>query len=221
MSEPLHEQLSAFIDGELARTEGDLFVRRLPRDSELRSAAGRYYLIGQAIRAEQSLVRRGFAARVAAAVKLEVPAGSAVGALSAVARALPGARWTGWWKPTAGVVVAAGVALVAILVFQNQQRDRELPQIAQATAVVTPGRAVPAAAVPSAASKTGGTGEPWSYVVPPAGADSETPLAAARLASYVFAHSEYSSLPGRRNVVSDAAAEESQAKTVPAGPSAP
>jgi hypothetical protein len=46
--------------------------------------------------------------------------------------------------------------------------------------------------------------------VPPAAVGVETPLGAARLASYVLAHSEYSPFLGRRNVVSDAVVQETE-----------
>jgi len=220
MGDPLHEQLSAFIDGELSRDEGDLFVRRVPRDAGLRSAASRYYLIGQAIRAEHSAVRDGFATRVMTAVRQDTRESGAAAVMTAMARALPSKRWSGWWKPAAGVGIAASVAVIAIFVFQNQQRARDLPQIAQATpAVVLP--QAPAVAEPAPATVHTGSGEPSSYVVPPAGTGVEPPLGAARLASYVLAHSEYSSLPGRRNVVSDAAVQETQPDPVPAGAPSP
>jgi sigma-E factor negative regulatory protein RseA len=210
MSDPLNEQLSAFIDGELPRAEGDLFVRHVPRDAELRSMASRYYLIGQAIRAEHSSVRSGFAARVLAVVAREVPQTGVAGSVTALARDLPRSRWFGLWKPAAGLAIAASVAMLAILVLQNQRGTHDnLPLLAKAT---TPAPATTAAQARVATVKPEltafGSNEPKSYVVPPAGDGTNAPLAAARLASYVFAHSEYSSLPGRRNVVSDAAVQQ-------------
>jgi negative regulator of sigma E activity len=227
MTEPLKEQLSAFIDGELPRAEGELFVRQVPRDAELRAAAGRYYLIGQAIRAEQSSVRRGFSARIAAAVSREAPAAgvaASVGAgVTALARQLPGPRLMHWWKPVAGIAVAASVALVAILVVQNQQGAREIPQVADAqnpATVAAPAPRVEQATAPNPAGSN--TNEPaHPYIVPPKGNAAEVPLTAARLASYVFAHSEYSSLPGRRNVVSDASSADDASAPAPAEGPAP
>ncbi len=137
MSEPLNEQLSAFIDGELPNEESELFVRQIPRDTQLRATASRYYLIGQAVRAELPSVRRGFAARVLAAVAREPDASGAAAAVSAMARELPRSRWFGLWKPAAGLAVAAGVAMVAIPFFQQRQVERELPQ--QITQIVPTG----------------------------------------------------------------------------------
>jgi len=216
MTEPLNEQLSAFLDGELPRAESELFVRRLPRDAELRSAASRFYLIGQAIRAEQSAVRRDFAARVVAAVVQEGPVTGVVAGVTAMARNLPRSRLAGWWKPAAGIAVAAGVAMVAILVVQNQQGARVLP-IAPPTAEVAKEVAKVVPAKPgSSSTRPGGSNEPAIYVVPPKGDSPLAPLNAARLASYVFAHSDYSSLPGRRNVVSEAAVQDDSAQSAAA-----
>lgn len=219
MSEPLNEQLSAFIDGELPNEESDLFVRQIPRDAQLRATASRYYLIGQAVRAEQPSVRRGFAARVLAAVAQEPGASGAAAAVSAMARELPRSRWFGLWKPAAGIAVAAGVAMVAILFFQQRQGERGPPEV---IAYIVP-NGTPysvhlrddTVAEPTQVIR-GTSGEPRSYTVPPVAPATETPLGAARLASYVLAHSEYSSLPGRRNVVSDAAVQDIEATQVEA-----
>jgi negative regulator of sigma E activity len=217
MTQPLNEQLSSFIDGELPREEGDLFIRQVPRDAELRLAAGRYYLIGQAIRAEQSAVRRGFAARVVAAVAEEGPVTGVVAGVTAMARNLPRSRFAGWWRPAAGVAVAAGVAMVAIFVVQYQQGGRVLPVAAPAKVAVTPGPANP----DSRSARAGGSNEPATYIVPPPADSRLVPLNAARLASYVFAHSEYSSLAGRRNVVSDAAVQDDSAQVAASEAPAP
>jgi sigma-E factor negative regulatory protein RseA len=217
MTEPLNDQLSAFLDGELPRAESELFVRRLPRDAELRAAASRFYLIGQAIRAEQSAVRRDFAARVVAAVVQEGPVTGVVAGVTAMARNLPRSRLAEWWKPAAGVAVAAGVAMVAILVVQNQQGARVLPVLTPTPEVAKIGPAKPG----SQFTRPGGSNEPAIYVVPPKGDSPLAPLNAARLASYVFAHSDYSSLPGRRNVVSEAAVQDDSAKSAAAEAPAP
>jgi negative regulator of sigma E activity len=221
MSEPLNEQLSAFIDGELPSEESGLFVRQIPRDAQLRATASRYYLIGQAVRAELPSVRRGFAARVLAAVAQEPGASGAAAAVSAMARELPRSRWFGLWKPAAGIAVAAGVAMVAILFFQQRQGERAPPEV---IAYIVPNgtpynvhlRSDTAAEPTQVVSGT--SGEPRSYTVPPLAPATESPLGAARLASYVLAHSEYSSLPGRRNVVSDAAVQDIEATQVEAAP---
>lgn len=50
MSQILDEQLSAFLDGELAPEEVDLVLARLDRDPGLRARFGRYGLIGECLR---------------------------------------------------------------------------------------------------------------------------------------------------------------------------
>lgn len=210
MSEPLHEQLSAFIDGELPRAEGDLFVRRIPRDRGLRAAASRYCLMGEAIRAEHSPVRAGFSARVCAAIAREQPDVSVGQAMAAAARGAR--RFAGWWRPVAGVGIAASVALVALLVVRDQQKERKVPAMAPAAVVKVTDQDAErrlAAAARAAAAKSD---ELSIYVVPPDSAAASSPLTRAQLASYVFAHSEYSLLPGRRNVVSDAAVQDDAAE---------
>jgi negative regulator of sigma E activity len=221
MTDPLNEQLSAFIDGELPRTEGELFVRQVPRDAELRAAASRYYLIGEAIRADRSPVRQGFGARVCHAVSKTVPDAGIASSVTTMARELPRSRFAGWWKPVAGVAVAAGVALAAIFIFQDQQGSRDLPQVVkvETSAADRAGGNSPVSA--SAPAIPGSSREKEMYVVPDNASGAESPLTRAQLASYIFAHSEYSSLQGRRNVVSDADAEDEAANRAPVEARAP
>jgi len=51
MTDQIREQISALLDGELAKDELGLLVRRMERDAELRHAFGNYVLIGEALRA--------------------------------------------------------------------------------------------------------------------------------------------------------------------------
>ncbi|HZF15625.1 MAG TPA: sigma-E factor negative regulatory protein [Steroidobacteraceae bacterium] len=217
MSEPLNAQLSAFIDGELPPAEGDLFARQVSADRTVRAAASRYYLMGEAIRAERSPVRMGFCSRVSAAIAGEqLPAGDGIADVKA-ARRVP--RILAWWKPIAGVAMAAGVALVAILVVRDQQSERKAPEIAQA-GIARAGESTATGATVTArplesGARSAGSGESSIYVIPPNVGVVSSPLTRAQLASYVFAHSEYSSLPGRRNVVSDAAGQDDAAEEAP------
>ena len=183
MSEQIREQVSAFLDGELPGSEAELLLKRLTRGAELRESFGRYALIGEALRASasganRSPLSRGFAAGVNAAIDGEaMPAGS-----------LPinaGARR--WWKPAAQAAVAAGVAAVAVVALQQR-------------AVSPSVRAV----VPVIAQSVAKPQEALSYTVPAAASLDEAPhmLPAARLTSYVFAHSRYSSVLGQSNVLS-------------------
>ncbi|MGC1389096.1 MAG: sigma-E factor negative regulatory protein [Steroidobacteraceae bacterium] len=178
MSEQIREQVSAFLDGELPSSETELLLKRLTRDAELRESFGRYALIGECLRGSSRVpLTRGFAGRVNRAIDGER---AAVGA-----QALHGSR-VRWWRPLAGATVAAGVAAVAILALQ-QLADQP------ALRAALPATAHNAAAAPK---------EAISYTVPAALPDAPALLPAARLTNYVFAHSQYSSVLGQRNVLS-------------------
>src|SRR5215831_4128694 len=104
MTDPIHEQLSAFHDGELSTAESELLLKRLQRDPQLRSTLGRYALIGEALRAKEAGgPTKDFAARVAKAIEGEET---------------PRLSWrpvASWLKPVAGGAIAAGVAAVALV----------------------------------------------------------------------------------------------------------
>jgi sigma-E factor negative regulatory protein RseA len=182
MSEQIREQVSAFLDGELPSSETELLLKRLTRDAELRESFGRYALIGEALRgaghrADRSPLSRGFAAGLNAAID----GGAAPAALPAMRTRAPR-----WWRPVAGAAVAASVAAVAVVALQQR-------------AVVAPSlRAV----LPVTAQNVARPREALSYTVPESAPQQQTPtvMPAARLTSYVFAHSRYSSVLGQSNV---------------------
>ena len=183
MSEQIREQVSAFLDGELPSSETELLLKRLTRDAILRESFGRYALIGEALRcagrgAERSPLSRGFATGVNAAID-----GEAVPAAPIPMHV----RGSHWWKPVAGAAVAASVAAVAVVAFQQRAVSPAL-------------RAV----VPMTAQNVARPKEALSYTVPVAAPAEATQavLPAARLTSYVFAHSRYSSVLGQSNVLS-------------------
>ena len=199
MSEQIREQVSAFLDGELPGPETELLLKRLTRGAELRESFGRYALIGEALRAagsgaSRSPLSRGFAAGVNAAIDGEaLPAGS-----------LPiPSRAPRWWKPVTGAAVAAGVAAVAVVALQQR-------------AVSPSVRAV----VPVIARNVARPQEALSYTVPAAAPSDEAPhmLPAARLTSYVFAHSRYSSVLGQSNVLSGLLADADEQTPSGSGP---
>ena len=178
MSEQIREQISAFLDGELPSSETELLLKRLTRDAELRESFGRYALIGESLRGSSRVpLTRGFAGRVNRSIDGE-PA-------SATLAAMHGSR-PRWWRPIAGAAVAASVAAVAVLALQ-QRADQPTMRAA------LPATARNLTALPK---------EPISYTVPAALPDAPTVMPAARLTNYVFAHSQYSSLLGERNVLS-------------------
>ena len=202
MSEQIREQVSAFLDGELPGSETELLLKRLTRDGELRESFGRYALIGEALRGGgPKLLSSRFASRVNLAIDGE-PVVAQTPSQSV--------RERRWWRPLAGVAVAAGVATVAIVALQQRAISPGLPVAAPSAAnnISTPVGAVSATASAlsarnqSAAQGGGGPREALSYTVP-ASSDAPASIAPARLTNYVFAHSKYSSGLAQRGVMAD------------------
>jgi sigma-E factor negative regulatory protein RseA len=190
MSEQIREQVSAFLDGELPGSETELLLKRLTRDADLREDFGRYALIGEALRGSpHGHLTKGFAARVNRAIDGE-PKEASAGAVRE-------RRTPRWWRPLAGVAVAAGVAAVAVGGLQQRAYS---PTVKAVVPVVAQNR------------------EARSYTVPATVAEAPTALPAARLTNYVFAHSKYSSLLGQRNVLSGLLTQADDQETVGAIP---
>jgi sigma-E factor negative regulatory protein RseA len=213
MSEQIREQVSAFLDGELPDTETELLLKRLTRDGELRESFGRYSLIGEALRgAGSQILTRGFASRVNLAIEGE-PA-------QVAAHAQP-ARASRWWRPLAGVTVAAGVAAVAIVALQQRAISPGMKGVAPLTAQNVATLQNVAGPLKTAARNQqpvqGGAAarEALSYTVPATSADAPSVLAPARLTNYVFAHSKYSSGLGQRGVLADLLIEDDEPQLVP------
>ena len=184
MTDPVKEQLSACLDGELPEGELDLLLKQTGRDPQLRATLGRYALIGETLKAKTPVVAStDFSARLSAAIGAEPPLGVAQSR-----RPTPDARWL---RPVAGFAVAAGVAAIAILALQPPQPTQPSTYVASASEAQAP------APLPDAAS----------YIVP-ASTDSSAFVPATRLTNYVVAHSEYSSPLGRRSVLSGVLSEE-------------
>jgi negative regulator of sigma E activity len=228
MSEQIREQVSAFLDGELPGTETELLLKRLTRDGELRESFGRYALIGEAMRGTgPHILARGFASRVNHAID---------GEPAQVPAHVHRARAARWWRPLAGVTVAAGVATVAIVALQQRAISPGLRPGSAATAqnAATPQNAAgqnaavarivaaPIAATPAAApmavaqnNQTGGAREALSYTVPASSTDASASMAPTRLTNYVFAHSKYSSGLGQRGVLADLLIEDDEPQLTP------
>ena len=173
MTDPVNEQLSACLDGELPEAELDLLLKQTQRDSRRLESMGRYSLISEAIRGTQPVAAsRGFADRIAVAIDAEPVARPQIAAMR-------------WMRPAAGLAIAAGVAAVAVISLQPASVDLQpAAQVADTTAVVE-------------------TQSAPSYTVPThVDAANTSYIPAARLTNYVVAHSEYSSPLGRRTVLS-------------------
>ena len=207
MSEQIREQVSAFLDGELPDTETELLLKRLTRDGELRESFGRYALIGEALRgAGSQILTRGFASRVNLAIDGE-PAHAPAHAQST--------RESRWWRPIAGVTVAAGVAAVAIVALQQRAISPHLSAAAPLTAQNAPAPLKTAAPNQVPLQGGGGPREALSYTVPAASTDTPLAIAPARLTNYVFAHSKYSSGLGQRGLLADMLIEDEEPQPLP------
>jgi sigma-E factor negative regulatory protein RseA len=186
MTDPVKEQLSACLDGQLPEAELNLLLRQVSRDPQLGASLGRYALIGEVLRARDAAAApAGFSQRVAAAIAADPP-------LSASGPSTAG-KPAQWLKPAAGLAVAAGVAAIAILSLQAPSEKPDASYVASAPT---------AADVPSPADS--------SYIVP-ANTSASGYVPAARLTNYVVAHSEYSTPLGRRSVLSGVLAGEADA----------
>jgi len=174
MTDQIREQMSALLDGELAPGELGLLVRRMERDAELRRAFGNYVLAGESMRAPGGITASpGFATRVSAALDdgEVVPNATPARAPRAAAR---------FKRPLAGVAVAAGAALAAVLLVRPGTDGGSLM--------------VQRAAPPAMAG------------VPMPGGASPTPAQTQRLVGFLVAHGQYASPIGRRNAWSNALA---------------
>jgi sigma-E factor negative regulatory protein RseA len=211
MSEQIREQVSAFLDGELPDSETELLLKRLTRDGELRESFGRYALIGEALRGGGSqILTRSFSSRVNLAIDGEPAQAPAHAQL---------AREPRWWRPIAGVTVAAGVAAVAIVALQQRAIS---PHLGAASPVVAQNVAQNATAPVKTAAPNqvplqggGGPREALSYTVPAASTDTPLAIAPARLTNYVFAHSKYSSGLGQRGLLADMLIEDEEPQPLP------
>jgi sigma-E factor negative regulatory protein RseA len=196
MSEQIREQVSAFLDGELPNSETELLLKRLTRDGELRESFGRYALIGEAIRGTSgALLTRGFAGRVNIAIDGEAVPARGFGMRADAPR---------WWRPFAGVAVAAGVAAIAIVALQQRAVAPTLQPGAALTAqniAAAPGVATQGVVAPGAGAQP--PREAISYTVPAASPAVSSAMAPARLTNYVLAHSRYSSGLDQRGVLAD------------------
>jgi sigma-E factor negative regulatory protein RseA len=196
MSEQIREQVSAFLDGELPDSETELLLKRLTRDGELRESFGRYALIGEAVRGSSAdILTKGFASRVNLAIDGEPVQTQAQGQSAHTSR---------WWRPLAGVAVAAGVATVAIVALQQRS-------------LITGARLTSPVPITASVQNAGAAHEPLSYTVPTMSTQGPAMTAPARLANYVFAHSKYSSGLSQRAMLADMLIEvDDQPQTPPA-----
>jgi sigma-E factor negative regulatory protein RseA len=197
MNEELDSQLSAMFDDELPEGECQLLARRLSRDDTLKVRWRRYAVIGAAVRAERGVrmdlrLETNLATRVSATISAE-PALEGTAVAQSRSRAGGGMRW---WQPVAGVGIAAGVAAMSVLWVRSQGVVGSDTLVAQ--------NAPPSTTVMSQPVATSAS----TYVVPTK-VEPRTPMPAAELANYLFAHSEYSTPVTRRFPLSSLVSSES------------
>ena len=192
-NEELDSQLSAMFDGHLPGAECELLSRRLVREDSLRSRWARYALIGAVVRSEPvNAMRTDFARRVSAAIVADAQPGPRA--------AVAGRRVA--WQLGLGGALAAGVATVAVLLLRQQAMPLADEVVIAPHAVSAPVVAAVAPSPPAAAAESAAAShEPASYVVPPTSAGRRL-APPVELASFVVAHSEYSSPLLRRNLLS-------------------
>jgi sigma-E factor negative regulatory protein RseA len=179
MTDPVKEQLSACLDGELPEAELDLLLKQVQRDARLQQSVGRYALISEVLRTGATPVASaGFASRISQAIAAEANDQTAP-VVPAAPRQLP--RWV---RPVGGAAIAASVAAVAVMLLQPQVGPQ--PQTEGTTPII-------AGNAPEVASDR--------YIVPPEAPTTQI-VPAAYLAKYVMAHSEFVSPLGRRAVFS-------------------
>jgi len=117
MTESIQDQISAFIDGELAADETEFLLRRLSHDREARRQLKSYLAIGAVVRGDLIGDR---------AVDLSDSVSAAMDGTGVQEEASIPAR--AWWriaKPIAGVAIAASVALAALFLV----RAPEVPSV--------------------------------------------------------------------------------------------
>jgi sigma-E factor negative regulatory protein RseA len=210
MTYTLKEQLSAFLDGELPEAETTLLLKRLERDDDLRGALSRYSLIGAVLRADGDVpAARHVASRVSAASARE-PSLDRAGRRAGASR---------WMRPAAGLAVAASVAMATIVLLPQwvggETGTVVVASAGSETAVTGDGGGLLASApvVPVVATLD----EPaQTYTTPQAPPEATVPLSSAQLASYLVAHSEYTSPLSRSSLVTGAMADEAPVTDQPA-----
>lgn len=184
MSQPIQEQLSALMDGELRRDETIFLLRRIDAEPDLGIRWSAYHVARQTLRRQEVLpVPANFAALVMARIEAEA---------APSARTLPWMRWAG------GGAVAASVAIVALVA--TAPRIDGIPAAGQqVTTAASTGVATPAASVSAPGAEFRPPLLSPSLAVQPVSASSAgysgqvTPID-PRLQSYLVRH--YDAAPG-------------------------
>lgn len=188
-SDPIRQQLSALIDGELEPDQTRFLLKRLQGDTEMSACWERWQVAGDCLRGQATApLRSDFVARIAQAVDAE----------SAPARRIGGAvlKWTG------GFAVAASVALAALLAV-NPASVPDVIVVAPSTPTLAQQPAVaPAAEVAPSPYREQDLRPPLRLDAQMVSATDGSPYAAAvridpRIESYLVRHNEATAMQGR------------------------
>lgn len=191
-------QLSALFDNELPPAQSGMVIRRALKDQSLRSSWGRYAVIGACIRGEPVHAGRlpdvaeRVRARLAAEAEHEAASAPALAGYDATERS----RFAGFGRGVLGGAIAAGVAIVSLVVVRNLSPVAAGPAVQMAQASVpaaVESQPQPATALSQVTAPpvlvAARDGAPPSYTTPvdnsPASQRFTLPLA-----NYVVAHSE-------------------------------
>jgi len=165
MTKHIDEQLSAFVDGELAAKEADLLITKILDDDELRSRWANYHLAGHSIHGESTNNTVDLSGRVSAALSNE----PTVFAPQRRKRVIPAA-----FKQVAGMAIAATVAAAAVIMVQPEEQNLFNPAgTGSVASVTTKQNAIPVAE----------KGVNWSVA---------QPSVASKLNAYLVNHNAYS-----------------------------
>ncbi len=114
MTKHIDEQLSAFVDGELASKEADVLISKILDNDELRSRWANYHLVGHSIHGESTNNTVDLSNSISAALANE----PTVFAPQPRKRIIPAA-----FKQVAGMAIAATVAAAAVLMVQPEEQN--------------------------------------------------------------------------------------------------
>src|SRR4051812_47056878 len=139
MNQPIEEQLSAFMDGELGRDETRFLLRRADGDSRLVQRWTRYHVARQALRRQEIVALRvDFSSAILARIDAE---------------AVPQTSRHTWLRWGSGGAIAAAVAVAALMVTRPTTEPDVTPLAASANSVRTL-QAVPTAPAPTQIAST-------------------------------------------------------------------
>jgi negative regulator of sigma E activity len=185
----LDDKLSLLLD-DYPGENADVNLDKVIGDVNLQYRMRRYQMIGEVIRHElPPAIDTGFHASVMGRIREELETQGSTGRISDNANknaATPG--WA-WFKPFAGLAVAASVAVVTVALWQPLEQDATQPggdlvSLEQQKIQQLAGQQIPGSAV-TVSTSVPGLGTRWKL-------ETETPGLQQKLNGYLISHTEYS-----------------------------